>query len=97
MNTYLTSLKANSHWDDEAAIATVKSIMNHYMGVPPSEITVNGKKLTPLQYLNEVLKINPDDYVDILSYTQEPFYKQVEYKVPDNWWHSNVYYNVPLE
>ena len=97
MSTYLNSLKANSNWDEEAAIATAKSIMNHYMGVPPSEITVNGKKLTPLQYLNDILKINPDDYVDILSYIQEPFYKQVEYKVPDNWWHSNVYYNVPLD
>jgi bleomycin hydrolase len=97
MNIYLNSLKANSDWDEDAAIATAKSIMNHYMGVPPSEITVNGKKLTPMQYLNDILKINPDDYVDMLSYIQEPFYKQVEYKVPDNWWHSNVYYNVPLD
>jgi bleomycin hydrolase len=90
-------MKANSSWDEESAVATVKAIMNHYLGVPPSEITVNGKKITPLQYLNEILKINPDDYVDILSYTQEPFFKQVEYKVPDNWWHSSVYYNVPLD
>jgi bleomycin hydrolase len=97
MNKYLEYLKANSLWDEEAAIATIKSIMHHYMGVPPAEITVNGKKITPLQYLNEVLEINPDDYVDILSYTQEPFYKQVEYKVPDNWWHSTSYYNVPLD
>jgi len=96
MSSYLASVKANSSWDEDAAIATIKSIMNHYMGVPPTEIAVNGKKITPLQYLNEVLKINPDDYVDILSYTQEPFYKQVEYKVPDNWWHSSVYYNVQL-
>ena len=96
MNSYLASLEANSSWNEEAAVATAKSIMNHYMGVPPSEITVNGKKITPLQYLNDILKMNPDDYVDILSYTQESFYKQVEYKVPDNWWHSNVYYNVPL-
>ena len=96
MSSYLASVKATSSWDEEAAIATIKSIMNHYMGVPPTEIAVNGKKITPLQYLNEVLKINPDDYVDILSYTQEPFYKQVEYKVPDNWWHSSVYYNVQL-
>jgi bleomycin hydrolase len=66
------------------------------MGVPPSEVTVNGKKMTPLQYLNEVVRVNPDDYVDILSYMQEPYYKQVEYKVPDNWWHSDAYYNVPL-
>jgi len=97
LHSYLSSLKASSSWDEETAIATVKSIMNHYMGVPPSEITVNGKKMTPLQYLNDVLKINPDDYVDLLSYIQEPFYKQVEYKVPDNWWHSSTYYNVPLD
>jgi bleomycin hydrolase len=80
MNKYLASLKANSSWDEESAVATVKSIMNHYMGVPPAEITINGKKITPLQYLNDVLKLNPDDYVDILSYTQEPFYQQVEYR-----------------
>jgi len=97
MSSYLSSVKASSSWDEEAAIATIKSIMNNYMGVPPTEIAVNGKKITPLQYLNEVLKINPDDYVDILSYNQEPFYKQVEYKVPDNWWHSSVYYNVGLK
>jgi bleomycin hydrolase len=97
MNKYLASLKANSSWDEESAVATIKSIMNHYMGVPPAEITINGKKITPLQYLNDVLKLNPDDYADILSYTQEPFYQQVEYKVPDNWWHSTAYYNVPLD
>jgi bleomycin hydrolase len=97
LNKYLASLKDNSAWDEESAVATVKSIMNHYMGVPPAEITINGKKTTPIQYLNDILKLNPDDYVDILSYTQEPFYQQVEYKVPDNWWHSNTYYNVPLD
>jgi len=97
MKNYLGSLKSNSFWDEEAAISTIKSIMNHYMGEPPTEITVNGKKITPLQYLKEIIKINPDDYVDILSYTQEPFYTQVEYKVPDNWWHSKDYYNIPLD
>lgn len=97
MKTYLSSLKATSAWDEEAGLATIKSIMNHYMGVPPTEIMVNGKKITPMQYLKEVIKINPDDYVEILSYTQQPFYKKVEYEVPDNWWHSADYYNVPLD
>ena len=97
MKQYLESLKETSSWDAEVAVSTVKSIMNHYMGVPPAEVVVNGKKMTPLQYLNEVVKINPSDYADILSYTQQPFYKQVEYEVPDNWWHSSVYYNVPLD
>ena len=97
MKSYLESLKATSSWDEETAIATIKSIMNHYMGVPPADVTINGKKISPVQYMKEVIKINPDDYVDILSYTQEPFYKKVEYSVPDNWWHSTDYYNVPLD
>jgi bleomycin hydrolase len=97
LKSYLLSMKENSSWNEEAGVETVKSIMNHYMGTPPSEVVVNGKVITPLQYMKEVLKVNPDDYVDILSYSQEPFYKHVEYKVPDNWWHSADYCNVPLE
>ena len=97
MKSYLESLKSTSSWNEEAAIATIRSILNHYLGEPPAEIVVNGKKITPMQYLRDVIKINPDDYVDILSYTQEPFWQQVEYKVPDNWWHSRDYYNVPLD
>jgi bleomycin hydrolase len=97
MKTYLASLKASASWNEEEALATIKAILNHYLGVPPAEITVKGKKMTPLQYLNDVIKINPDDYVEILSYTQQPFYKKVEYEVPDNWWHSADYYNIPLD
>jgi bleomycin hydrolase len=97
MKNYLESVRELSAWDEQAVIATIKSIMKHYMGEPPSEITVGGKKMNPLQYLHDVLHINPDDYVDILSYEQEPFYAHVEYKVPDNWWHSTDYFNVPLD
>jgi bleomycin hydrolase len=97
MNTYLESLKSTSSWNEETALSTIRSIMNHYMGVPPAEVTINGKTMTPAEYLKNIVQVNPDDYVDILSYEQEPFYKQVEYKVPDNWWHSTDYYNVPLD
>lgn len=97
MESYLESLKENSTWNEELAISTIKSILNHYMGEPPATVTVNGKQITPLQYVSDVIKLNPNDYVDVLSYTQEPFWQQVEYKVPDNWWHSSDYYNVPLD
>jgi bleomycin hydrolase len=97
MKSYLESLKSTSAWDEETALSTIKSIMNHYMGVPPAEVTVNGKTMTPAEYLKNIVQVNPDDYVDILSYEQEPFYRQVEYKVSDNWWHSTDYYNVPLD
>lgn len=97
MKDYLAWVKDNSAWDEEAVISAIKGIMKHYMGVPPTEISVGGKKMTPLQYMHDVLKLDPDAYVTILSYEQEPFYTHAEYKVPDNWWHSTDYCNVPLD
>jgi len=97
MNAFLKSLKANNAWNTDFALATIKSILNHYLGEPPASISVEGKSYTPLTYLKDFLKLNPDDYVEILSYKQEPYWQQVEYRVPDNWWHSDEYYNVPLD
>lgn len=96
MKAYLENVKATYAWNEDEAIKVIKSIMNHYMGEPPAEFTFEGKKYSPKQYLNDYLKLKLDDYVDILSYMQQPYYQQVEYEVPDNWWHSDVYYNVPL-
>ncbi|OYT15822.1 MAG: peptidase C1 [Bacteroidetes bacterium 4572_77] len=97
MNAYLQGVKKAQAWNPKVVEETIKFMLNKYMGTPPESVEVNGKTYTPKEYMLEVLKINPKDYVDILSYTQEPFFQQVEYHVPDNWWHSKVYYNVPLE
>lgn len=94
---YLNAVKISNAWNEDEVIATTKAIMNHYMGVPPEHFTYGGKDYSPVQFLQSVLKINPDDYVEILSYKQEPYWQKVEYKVPDNWWHSKDYYNVPLD
>lgn len=97
MNTYLQSLKTSSAWNEDLALSTIKSIMNSYMGVPPAKISVNGKEMTPQEYLNNVLKVKVDDYLDITSLFEKPYYTQIEYNVPDNWWHSAEYYNLPLD
>jgi bleomycin hydrolase len=96
MTAFLNSLKTSNAWNVEYGLETIKSIMKHYLGVPPTEFVVDGKTFTPQTYLKDYLKINPDDYVEILSYKQEPYWQQVEYKVTDNWWHNKDYYNVPL-
>lgn len=96
MTAFLKGMKASNSWNVESGLATIQSIMNHYIGVPPTEFTVEGKTYTPHTYLKDYLKINPDDFVEILSYKQEPYWQQVEYTVPDNWWKSKEYYNVPL-
>jgi bleomycin hydrolase len=97
ISSYLGHLKSADAWSEDEALETVKSILNHYLGVPPAKFSVEGREYTPQTYLRDYLKIDPNDYVDVLSYMQEPFGQQVEYDVPDNWWHSRDYYNVPLE
>ena len=97
MNTYLKSLKTSNAWNEEENLETIKSILNHYMGTPPQKFSWKDKEITPKDFQQNVLKINQDDYVEILSYEQEPYWENVEYKVPDNWWHSKGYYNVPLD
>ncbi|MCL5991722.1 MAG: peptidase C1 [Bacteroidetes bacterium] len=97
LDKYLQSVKANNAWNEDVVIATVKTILNHYLGEPPKEVLAIGAKITPKEYLDNVVKINPNDYVDIMSLMEKPYWEQVEYEVPDNWWHSKVYYNVPLD
>ncbi|OIP04928.1 MAG: peptidase C1 [Bacteroidetes bacterium CG2_30_32_10] len=97
IESYLKSIKASNAWNEDIVVSTVKSIMNTYMGVPPTKVTVNGKDMSPQDYLKNVLKLNLDDYIDVTSIMEAPYYEKCEYKVPDNWWHSKDYYNVPLD
>lgn len=97
IRTYLKNVKETNAWDEDEVVRVIKSIMNYYLGEPPTEVVVDGKKYTPKEYLTNYLKLNPDDYVDVLSYMQKPYWEQVEYQVPDNWWHNKDYYNIPLD
>jgi bleomycin hydrolase len=97
MKEYLQSVKEMNMWNEIDVQANIKSILNYYMGEPPLKISYNGKNITPLEYLENVLKLNLDDYVDLMSLKEAPYFKNVEYPVPDNWWHSEDYYNVPLD
>ena len=97
LKNYAEFVKKNNIWDEAAIITNFTSIMNYYIGEPPAKITVNNKVMTPVEYMTNVLKFNANNYCDVLSYMQQPYWKQVEYEVPDNWWHDASYYNIPLD
>ena len=97
LRTYLEYCKKNEYWDEEKAIEYIKLILNKHLGEPPTTITVEGRTMTPLEYATGYLQLPLDDYVAVMSTSSVPFWTQGEYKVPDNWWHSQDYYNVPLE
>jgi bleomycin hydrolase len=97
LNTYLQSVKAANNWNEDVVLSTIKAIMNSYIGEPPKSITVDGKQMTPKEYFEKVVKLNVDDYIELMSLMEKPYNQFVEYEVPDNWWHSKDYYNVPLD
>ncbi|MFP4025207.1 MAG: aminopeptidase C [Thiohalospira sp.] len=72
-----------------------EAILDVYLGESPETFTYEGKEYTPHSFYKE-LEINPDDYVEIMSYTNVPYYEKAPLLVPDNWSHDD-YYNVPLD
>jgi len=93
----LQGFKARNEWDEVKALAAVRAILDKHMGPPPETIEVEGRRLTPKEYLDQILKLPLDDYVAFISFKYLPFHTKGEYRVPDNWWHSQDYNNLPLD
>jgi len=96
MNSYLESVKSTNAWNEKENLSTIKEILNHYLGAPPESFEYNNKEYTPKEFYKKVIDLNMDDYVEFLSTIKYPYYAKIEFEVPDNWWHSKNYYNIPL-
>lgn len=97
MKGYLESIKSNNAWNEADVLANIKSILNHTIGEPPLKVIVDNVEMTPLEYVDNVVQLNLDDYIDILSLKEMEYYKKVVHPVSDNWWFNSEYYNVPLD
>ena len=73
----------------------LNGILDAYLGQKVDTFTYEGKKYTPLEYAKS-LGINPDDYVELTSFTHHPFYKPFVIEISDNW-DNGMVYNVPLD
>ncbi|MFA8342324.1 MAG: C1 family peptidase [Rhodothermaceae bacterium] len=73
----------------------VDKVLDVYMGEVPAEFTYEGKTYTPKSFAKET-GLNPDDYVEITSYTHHPFYEKFILEIPDNY-DNSFYYNVPVD
>lgn len=70
-------------------------ILDAYLGKVPKTFTYKGVEYTPKSF-GDMLGLNPDDYVEIGSFTHHPFYGKFILEVPDNWLMDEIY-NVPLD
>jgi bleomycin hydrolase len=81
--------------ESDQYFSIVNAILDTYLGKLPENFTYKGVGYTPKSFAAS-LQINPDDYVEISSFTLFPFYTQGVVPFPDNWRNANNY-NVPLD
>jgi bleomycin hydrolase len=92
----LEGLKTRGEWDEARGLAAVRAVLDRHLGRPPGTITVDGRSLTPREFLTGPLGLDPTDYVAFISFSSLPFYSRGEFRVPDNWRHGGAYHNLPL-
>jgi bleomycin hydrolase len=97
LRAYLDWVKAHKYWEEAKVIAYVREILDSHLGRPPESITFEAVTYTPRQFLADVLRLDPDDYVDIVSTMKEPFGSWILYDFADNWRRSSACLNVPLD
>jgi bleomycin hydrolase len=90
-------VKEHDVWDEDRVAAMTRAILDRELGPPPERFTYKDKEYTPVSFLAEVLRLDLDAYVSVVSTMSLPFDARGEYRVPDNWWHDASYYNVPLD
>lgn len=78
--------KLTPNWEKAYA-----AVLDSYLGAVPSKFKHNGKEYTPETFAKEVVGINPDDYIEISSFMEYPYYSKFTLLVPDNWAFDQVY------
>lgn len=72
-----------------------EAVLDTYLGATVSNFNFEGKIYTP-QSFQKAMKIVPEDYVTLTSFTQAPFYTSFILNIPDNWSNGSMF-NVPLD
>ncbi len=87
----------DQNWNEREVIQQVREVLDRHLMAPPQSFEWNEQTYTPRQWADEYLKFTYDDYWEITSYTDFPFYTRGELDLPDNWWDCDTYYNVPID
>ena len=97
LKTYLDGVIKNKNKKLSTAwFRGFQGILDAYLGPVPASFEFKGRNYTARTFADEVVGVNPDDYVFFSSFTHHPFYEQFVLEVPDNWtWAS--FWNVPLD
>ncbi|MCK4662062.1 MAG: aminopeptidase [Bacteroidales bacterium] len=75
---------------------SINAVIEIYLGKNPESFDYNGKSYSPQSFVQEIATINPDDYIELTSYSHHSFYEKFNLEIPDNWSNS-LYYNLPID
>jgi bleomycin hydrolase len=90
-------VRKSNKWKKDFDATDTKSldpVLEKNIGKNADSFNYEGKDYTPESF-RSYLGINPDDYIELTSYSHHPFYKPFILEVPDNWSHDE-YYNLPI-
>ena len=73
----------------------LQGVLDAYLGDVPESFTIDGKKYTPKSFA-EAYPLDPANYVEICSFTNEAHHKPCMVEIPDNWTWTPAY-NMPLD
>ncbi len=75
---------------------SIEGTLRAYLGEAPGTFQYKGQQYTPKSFASTFVGINPDDYVEVTSYTHHKFYeKPIILDIPANW-NDNKYLNLPI-
>lgn len=97
LKAWLATVAEQDMWDEDLVVAGARLILDAHMGPPPAEFEWSGRNYTPRDFLDKVLKLKMNDYVNTVSRMNAPFNTYVLLDVTDNWRRSETYLNLPLD
>lgn len=91
LSSMLKSRELKRSWEQDMEL-----LMDDYLGKVPVNFDYQGKSYTALSFADQVIGIDPDQYIHIASVTTAPYYKPFVFLIPDNWSFSQ-FYNLPMK
>lgn len=75
--------------------SAINAVLDTYLGENPNDFVFEGEKYTPKSFM-EKMKIKPENYVTLTSFTHHENYKSFILNIPDNFSNGSMY-NLPLD
>ncbi len=91
LSSVIKNKKLSDNWE-----TAYTAVIDTYLGNAPEEFTYEGKKYTPKTFADKVVGINADDYIEVSSFQEYPWYSKFTMLVPDNWSFDQVW-NVKMD